>query len=179
MNKYSSGAFGPNPRRRERGAVLVIGLIFLVMMTILGLTALQASTTAERMAGNAQDLNIAFQAAEASLREAEGFLEQPALPAFDGSNGLYQYSDGNAPEPSIHDPTKSVEYATYEDVRSMGVAANPRYVIEQMEPGHVRGSSLVVGASYGAARRVSYRITAVGYGRSTLTKVALQATFRR
>lgn len=55
----------------QAGAVLVTGLIFLVILTLLGITAMQTSTMEERMSGNARDRNIAFQAAEAALRDAE------------------------------------------------------------------------------------------------------------
>ncbi|MGC9456385.1 MAG: pilus assembly PilX family protein [Halothiobacillaceae bacterium] len=46
-------------------------MILLLVMTILGITAMQSTTLQERMAGNMKDRNAAFQAAEAALREAE------------------------------------------------------------------------------------------------------------
>ncbi len=73
---------------RQRGVVLVTGLIFLVMMTLLGVTAMQTTMLEEKMAGNLRDEILAFQAAEAALREGEMFLQQITLPEFDGSNGL-------------------------------------------------------------------------------------------
>lgn len=60
---------------RERGAVLVISLVMLVLVTLLGITAMQNSTMQERLAGNLWDRNKAFQAAEAGLRIGEGWLE--------------------------------------------------------------------------------------------------------
>ena len=59
---------------RQRGVVLVTGLIFLVILTLLGVTAMQTTILEERMAGNLRDENLAFQAAEAALREGELFL---------------------------------------------------------------------------------------------------------
>ena len=56
---------------RQRGAVLVVTLIFLMVITILAITSLQVSTVEERMAGNLKDWNIAMQAAEAAMRDAE------------------------------------------------------------------------------------------------------------
>lgn len=58
-------------RNAQNGVVLVTGLIFLVVLTILGITAMQMSTFEEKMAGNSRDGNLAFQAAEAALRDAE------------------------------------------------------------------------------------------------------------
>ena len=58
-------------RMRERGVSLVVGLIFLVVLTILGLMALRGAILEERMSGNARERSLAFQAAEAALRDAE------------------------------------------------------------------------------------------------------------
>lgn len=58
----------------QRGVVLVVGLIFLLLMTVIGITSIQTTTLDERMAGNANDRNIAFQAAEAGLRRAEALI---------------------------------------------------------------------------------------------------------
>ena len=57
--------------RAQQGAILVISLILLLVMTVLGLAAMQVSRMEERMAGNQRDRNIAFQGAEAGLRDAE------------------------------------------------------------------------------------------------------------
>ena len=56
---------------RQRGAVLVVALLMLLVMTVLGVTAMQMSRMEERMAGNSRDINLAFQGAEAGLRDAE------------------------------------------------------------------------------------------------------------
>ena len=55
---------------RERGAILIVTLLFLVILTMLGVTAMSGTTMEERMAGNARDGNIALQAAESALRDA-------------------------------------------------------------------------------------------------------------
>jgi type IV pilus assembly protein PilX len=62
---------GPRSTENQSGAALIVGLIFLVILTVLGVAAMQNSTLEERMAGNARDRNVAFQAAEAALRDAE------------------------------------------------------------------------------------------------------------
>lgn len=57
--------------KRQTGVVLVIGLVFLLIMTIIGVTAIRSSTMQERMAGNASDRNLVFQFAEAALQQGE------------------------------------------------------------------------------------------------------------
>jgi type IV pilus assembly protein PilX len=59
---------------RQRGAVLVVSLLLLLVMTVLGLGASQSTRLQERMAGNQRDQEIALQSAEASLRAAEALL---------------------------------------------------------------------------------------------------------
>jgi type IV pilus assembly protein PilX len=60
---------------RQRGAVLIVALIFLVILTMLGVTAMTGTTMETRMAGNARDLGVALQAAEAGLRDGHMDIE--------------------------------------------------------------------------------------------------------
>ena len=62
--------YAMNPRR-QRGAILIISLMFLVVLTMLALTTMGGITLEERMSGQYRDLNVAFQAAESALRDAE------------------------------------------------------------------------------------------------------------
>lgn len=66
---------------RQKGAVLLISLIFLILLTLIGVTAMQTTTLQERMAGNVRDLNLAFQASEAALRAGEAWLPANTLTA--------------------------------------------------------------------------------------------------
>ncbi len=59
-----------NDRNRQQGAVLVVGLVLLVAMTLIGVTAMKLTTLDERIAGNAQQRLGTFQAAESVLKEA-------------------------------------------------------------------------------------------------------------
>lgn len=63
------------PQRRQSGAILVIALMFLVLLTIIGVSSISGVTLEEKMAGNLYQQNIAFQAAESALRDAEIDLE--------------------------------------------------------------------------------------------------------
>jgi type IV pilus assembly protein PilX len=53
--------------RTQRGAVLIIALILLAIMTLLAVTAMNMNTMEERMASNVQQINRAFQAAQSGL----------------------------------------------------------------------------------------------------------------
>ncbi len=64
-------AFHTSTKSRERGISLVIVMMFLVILSMLGVTALQTSTLSSKVARNQLDRTLAFQAAEAALRDAE------------------------------------------------------------------------------------------------------------
>ncbi|MFZ6767721.1 pilus assembly PilX family protein [Undibacterium sp. Di26W] len=56
---------------RERGNSLILTVVLLMALSLLGLSAMQNSTLQERMSNNLRDRNIALQAAELTLRDAE------------------------------------------------------------------------------------------------------------
>ncbi|KZY44995.1 MULTISPECIES: PilX N-terminal domain-containing pilus assembly protein [unclassified Oleiphilus] len=49
---------------RQKGAVLVVSLIILLLMTLIGVASMSSSIMQEKMASNAQNNNATFQAAE-------------------------------------------------------------------------------------------------------------------
>ena len=65
----------------QSGMVLLMALIMLLLVTLLGVTSVRMLTVEERMATNAFDRNLAFQAAETALREGEALADaQSTLP---------------------------------------------------------------------------------------------------
>lgn len=69
-------ALGSMDQRRQRGAALVVGMILLLVLTVLGISGLVTATLELQMAGNAQNQERSFQAAEAGIEDA---LLDPAL----------------------------------------------------------------------------------------------------
>ena len=59
----------------QRGWVLVVGLVILVMLTILSMALMKTTRLEEKMAGATRDMNLSFQAAESALRATETFIE--------------------------------------------------------------------------------------------------------
>ncbi|MAY42817.1 MULTISPECIES: PilX N-terminal domain-containing pilus assembly protein [unclassified Neptuniibacter] len=55
----------------QKGAVLIVALIFLVVLSLIGVSSMQGTTMQETMSGNLRDQYSAFNAAEAGLREGE------------------------------------------------------------------------------------------------------------
>lgn len=81
--------------QRQTGAVLIISLIMLLAITLIGVTSSNVTSLQEKMAANSKDVNLAFQAAEAALRDVEAELLK-GKPKFEygadttqGKSGLY------------------------------------------------------------------------------------------
>lgn len=60
--------------KRQKGIALFVSLIFLLLLTIVGIAGMKSATLQEKMSGNARLKNESFQAAEAGLRQGEGFI---------------------------------------------------------------------------------------------------------
>lgn len=161
---------------RERGAALVVALVFLLLMTVLGVTSMRTTTLQERMAGNLRDNNLAFQAAEAALRAGEEFLQQAVLPPFTGANGLLpvQEEAGRAEfwnQDSLWGDANALPSDAIE-----GVVAPPRFIIEELPALPAEGGSV----RFGALPEIGfYRVTARGFGGTSDAVVILQTTYRR
>ncbi len=151
--------------KQQSGVVLVISLIMLLLLTLIGITGTQVTGLEEKMAGNVRDQNIAFQAAESALFEAEKFiLANPTTAAtYTGNNGLLDLGDS---EPDFFDTSQWVAAtsastpADFGD--NFGISADPRYIIKKI---HQNGATNV------------FRITARAVGRTPGTQVILQEIY--
>lgn len=63
----------PSP---QKGMVLVVSLIFLLLLTLLGVSAMQNATMQEKMSGSVMVRNQSFQLAEAALRLGESEIQR-------------------------------------------------------------------------------------------------------
>lgn len=92
------------PSRHQRGAVLIVALIFLLLLTILALSATGRSLLQERMAGGLRNAQQAQMSAQTALRGAEWKLwmnttNLAATPLVCGSGVLadcHRYNLGNS-----------------------------------------------------------------------------------
>lgn len=78
---------------RQKGAALVVALVLLLVITILGLSSMRGTSLQERMSANLRDRGLAFQAAEAALREAEASLVDLAPSDFPPPLDPARYAD--------------------------------------------------------------------------------------
>ena len=102
MNYHEVQAMNPTIRslgnfksqRRQRGVVLIVSLIMLLVVTLLAVSSMQGTSLEEKMAGNTRDRNLAFQTTESAIREAETYIEGIiSLGSFNGADGLFGLTD--------------------------------------------------------------------------------------
>jgi type IV pilus assembly protein PilX len=172
--------------RTQQGASLVIALLFLIVLTILGLVSVRSSTVQERMAGNDRDRAVAFEAAEAALRDAEFDIRLNITPAdaFDVAcaGGLCWPSTVATPQWNAVTWTGATSriYGVNSGAGAfpLAVANPPRYIIELLPPlPPAPGDTLVKGNSASTTGGIGYRITARGWGRRPNTQVELQSVY--
>ncbi len=160
---------------QESGAALIVGLFFLLILTMMGVAALRTTTLEERMAGNSRDSNIAFQSAESALREA--IANDLYAKTYDGTVTGYtekisEFKDSkgnNVSEfeywTSVHDWKSKSVAAT----KPSGVAETPAYVVEAIP------ANTGLWKAGEPVKRV-YRITAASTGASTRAQAIVQGT---
>jgi type IV pilus assembly protein PilX len=65
----------PSARGRERGYVLATGLLFLVVLTLLGIALFRATGLLDRISANTRDKERSFEAAQSALQYGEWWLQ--------------------------------------------------------------------------------------------------------
>lgn len=169
------------------GFVLPTALIFLIIMTVIAVTAIRKATSDEKIAGNIRTQNIAFQAAESALRFCQRDLEAsapggflPLDPGVSVTNSQipvlpYSLPSGANPD-SPPMPSVWEDRANWTNVNSftlpantiINVAAQPQCMIEEWTfP--IKGKPEV---------SKGYVITARGVGSVDTSVVWLQVTIR-
>ena len=80
---------------RERGAVLLVSIIILLVLTIVSLSSSQGIVMQEKMTGSSRQATLALMAAESALIEAEEYMEDVVtLAAFNDTGADGFYSEG-------------------------------------------------------------------------------------
>lgn len=157
----------------QRGSALLVSLVFLLLLTMIGISSIQDSTLQERMAGNNRDREVAFQAAEAGLRTAERYLQGAVVGPFEtNANGLFVAGSNSVPNWAA---SANTNWLVLPANTLDGVNSQPEYIIEEVTQTGMSG----LGADEPEESISSYRITSRGYGASPDARVVLQSTYRR
>jgi type IV pilus assembly protein PilX len=68
-------SFSPITLHGQRGMALLVSLVFLLLLTLIGISSMQNATLQEKMAGSVSVRNQSFQSAEALLRVGESAVQ--------------------------------------------------------------------------------------------------------
>jgi type IV pilus assembly protein PilX len=186
-------------RRHNRGIALFISLVLLLMLTIVGVSAVQTTTLEVRMARNEHDSMLAFQAAESALRDGEATLDNLVpVESFvsSGVAGLWTVADMDEPQrwdlPGVWEDGSSRSVVAPTRVSAVSGQRQPRFMIEylttlsvaeagevdelvgeQLSGGQLSGEQLV------SEQLEVFRITARGEGATEQAVARLQSTYGR
>lgn len=154
-------------QQRQAGAVLITGLIFMTMVMLIALSVMRSATLEERMAANSRNRQMALEAAEAVVRDAELtlFAAAPFNP-FDLSLFASACTNGYCAAPAAGSTPRwqTVTWSntavtkTFASAASnlVGVSSQPRYIVE------------LIGQEGGQTQHICpkllFRITARGVG---------------
>ena len=208
MNRVCQSIFAPC-EIPETGAALFVSLVFLLIMTIVGLAGMQNTSLQEKMAGHLRDSDLAFQAAESALKAGEAVLNSGNIPTCvctSATDGLYVNSypgttsdcptylgspsnnqSSNPYPPEIENfwicnsPT-NCDMVTLSSSQFNNLASPPKYVIESLSLG--ASVDQAPGQTLEAGIPVApgpkyYRVTAHGTGLTSNSVVVLQSVVRK
>lgn len=170
-------------RHAQRGVALAVVLILLVVITLLALAAMRGTLLEQRMSSNVVDRGLAFQAAEAALREGEALAaSKPVAPTSGCTNGIC----------GIPNSTSATDNARWSDVNwqgnsraatvdTAGVGATPRFMVELLQSGLPTGGECTTDLDLSpdaacTGDETIYRITARSVA-ADRADVTLQSTY--
>ena len=158
--------------KKQSGAVLIIGLVLVMVLTILVLASVRSTVLQQKMATNLRDRDLTFQAAETALKAGEEYLRTTdPLPVFNNNNGIYTFNNArtfsqDADWVNLNTATPSLSLHQ--------VPITPEYIIEKIL------LTDTVGESLDASKAVTsnyYRVTAKS--KTGTSTVIVQSTYRR
>ncbi|ELX13471.1 type IV pilus assembly protein PilX [Janthinobacterium sp. HH01] len=163
--------------QRQRGVVVLMCLMMMLLAMLLGVSAAQMSLQGEKATRGERDRDVAFQAAEDALADAEHDIQDgagevsacdapPVWQRVDLSGG----EDGGACTLGYGAHTGAA-MLTAEGVLPF---RKPRYVVERMEC-HQPGED----ASAGGPVAHCYRVTVIGFGARPATEIVLQTVYSK
>jgi type IV pilus assembly protein PilX len=194
--------------KRQQGAALLVSLVMMIVVLMLGISAAQIALQGEKASRNDRDHQIAFQAAEAALMDAEIDIEgapvtgkaRSHLFARDKTEGFAEGCGSGNGNIYLGLCTRADEGAPpiWQAVDFMDAADNVRSV----PYGHFTGQSFQTGQGSLPGRvpryiielmpynregegattedlTYFYRITAIGFGVRDTTQVVLQTFYRK
>ncbi len=173
----------PNRTTHQHGAALITALVILMVLTVIGVSALKTSSLEAIIVGNMRDHDLAFQASETSIIDGENrIIAMLNIPNVNtgGSDGVFERDQFGDYTTTFYDTTvwgNGTEYGPNDGVVDLtGVNADPVFIIEfeQFKPDDLNPETTLngIGPHY-------YRITSRGVGKSSNSIAMLQEIYAK
>lgn len=175
--------------QKNKGSVLISGLILLLIITLLALYGISNSMVQERNSSNIADKRVALEAGEKSLRIAESYIYKNisttnnfnssctgglCLPSTT-STGVWNSIDWTNSANTIS-TSSIISQSDYTTENFTGLYKTPLIIIEKLDSvGAMPGQSANIGVAQ--SQGVAYRITTLAYGARAGTQVMLQSFY--
>jgi len=171
---------------KQQGFVLAFGLLLLLVMSLIGLTMMSSNRLETKLSGGERESAIAFQAAEAALRDGEADIE-----AIDPADGVAEaFPPASATGGHVGEDADEPDYfaaATWDDslemeqaIPEMPAGGQPRYITKHV--GTIKSDSPEIGG-VGDNPPVPtpdiFRVTARGTSRDGASVRLLQSYYAR
>ncbi|MCW8933158.1 MAG: PilX N-terminal domain-containing pilus assembly protein [Gammaproteobacteria bacterium] len=180
-------------KSKQQGAALITALVFMGILTMLGISAMRSNTQDVKMHNAMKDRLNAFQCAEAALRQGELFISTANVRPIDTTVGV---PDKTAKEVWKIDTqvlnnfvdqaaswwiTNGWSDSALQDATDVkvGCAAAAQYIVQSMGGIGDNGSGDLSFKSQATSQIDGYRITSRSEGVSANAAVILQSTFTR
>ena len=173
----------PLKASKQRGVVMFVALILLLILSLLGVTAARMQTVEERMARNDHNRQIGQQSAEAALRAGESGIFTGIYSAFGTAPGLYtpDFSVGGGSPIATMDWSNPANYTPYAGPPLANLPSTvpaPKIVIEVMPPAALAGTNIAAASLTAPTLVQVFRVTVQGVGADNTTTTTLQSIVR-
>jgi type IV pilus assembly protein PilX len=174
-------------RAPQRGFILVTGMLFLVIMTLVGLAMFRSTGLMDRITANARDKQRAFEAAQSALQYGEWWLSSQTLGAASACNSL---ADGDTLA-NVHVCSTALPTSAYASPLTVGFTHKPPNMYVSTAAGLATSGDtnyyqlpafyieyLGLSTAAGSVGAPTYQITAFGYGGDALTMSIVRSTYQ-
>lgn len=175
--------------KQQKGMALVIALIFLVLLTIIGVAALGNNSMQGRMTYGASERNEAFQAADSAVLSGENWIaSQTAQPVGTCTStssscvppAIWARDGVTTPPIGITQLTSDTFWTGNGQSFSYTIpstAAQPQYIIEDL--GHDDSGSLSIGQGPPGFQTYYFQVTARGFGAQSTSRSLVQSVYAK
>lgn len=178
--------------QQQKGVVLIVSLIMLLIITLVGVSSMQSSTMQERMAANSKHKFTSQLAAEAALKAAEQYLATESLNneellanVFYPVAGHYTLARVNAvlnPKSLLFDVDNPAQWDADNSIEVTGVtsvARMPRYVIEYvgMDITGQNNDAQDINNEFPEPLPHYFRVTAIGWSQDENIYTVLESSY--